>query len=66
MMVQMPVITAVRPEARSNGPDRLQCCWHVAYRFCGLSAEITVYARDEAEARAKAVHQLRMRGLKVA
>jgi hypothetical protein len=31
-----------------------------------LSAEITVNAEDEAEARAKAVDQLRLRGLKVA
>jgi hypothetical protein len=22
-------------------------CWHVHYRFCGVSAEITVYANDE-------------------
>jgi hypothetical protein len=37
-----------------------------SYQFCGLSAEITVYAENEAEARAKAVDQLRLRGLKVA
>jgi hypothetical protein len=30
-----------------------------------LSAEITAYAENEAEARAKAVDQLRLRGLKV-
>jgi hypothetical protein len=45
---------------------RLQCCWHVGYQFCGLSAEIAVYAENEVEARAKAVSQLRRRGLKVA
>jgi hypothetical protein len=44
----------------------MQCCWHVRYQFCGLSAEITVYAEKEDEARAKAVDQLRSRGLKVA
>ena len=33
--------------------------------ICGLTAEIIVYAQDDAEARAKAVHQLRVRGLKV-
>jgi hypothetical protein len=43
-----------------------KCCWHVSYQFCGLSAEIAVYAENEAEARAKAVDQLRLRGLKVA
>ena len=65
MMIQMPVITAIKPERRSKGLDDLRC-WHVAYRFCGLTAEIIVYAQDDAEARAKAVHQLRVRGLKVA
>ena len=61
-----PVITGIRPELRSMGLDRLQCCWHVRYQFCELSAEITVYAENEAAARAKAVDQLRLRGLKVA
>jgi hypothetical protein len=60
-----PVITSKKPELRSKGLDRRQCCWHVSYRFCGLSAEITVYAENEAETRAKAVDQLRLRGLKV-
>jgi hypothetical protein len=41
------------------------CYCHVSYQFCGLSADI-VHARDEAEARTKAVDQLRARGLKVA
>ncbi len=41
-------------------------CWHVGYQFCGISAEITVYAADALEARGKAVDELRMRGLKVA
>ena len=59
------VITAVRLERRSKGVNDLRC-WHVHYRFCGVSAEITVYANDEKEARAKAVDQLRRRGLKVA
>ena len=62
----IPMIDGVRPELRSKGLDRLQCCWHVRYQFCGLSAEITVYAENEAEARAKAVDELRLRGLKVA
>ena len=62
----MPVIDAIRPDLRSDALDCLQCCWHVNYQFCGLSAEITVYAENEAEARAKAVDQLRLRGLKVA
>jgi hypothetical protein len=48
-----------------SGPLQLRC-WHVHYRFCGVSSEITVYANDEKEARAKAVDQLRKRGLKVA
>jgi hypothetical protein len=60
-----PVITSIKPELRSKGLDRRQCCWHVSYRFCGLSAEIPVYAENEAETRAKAVDQLRLRGLKV-
>ena len=57
------VITGTRPEPRSKSADH---CWHVCYQFCGLSAEITVDAENEAEARAKAVDQLRLRGLKVA
>ena len=60
-----PVITSIKPELRSKGLDRRRCCWHVSYRFCGLSAEIPVYAENEAETRAKAVDQLRLRGLKV-
>jgi hypothetical protein len=62
----LPVIVAVRPELRSKGLDRLQCCWHVRYQFCGLSAEIAVYAENEADPRAKAIDQLCLRGLKVA
>jgi hypothetical protein len=31
-----------------------------------MSAEITVHAENEADARAKAVDQLRMRGLRIA
>ena len=62
----MPVIDGIRPELRSHGLGRLQCCWHVRYQFCGLSAQITVYAENEAAARAKAIDQLRLRGLKVA
>ena len=60
----MPVITALRPEERSKALHDLRC-WHVGYKFCGLTAEVAVYARDEAEARAKAVDQLRARGLRV-
>jgi len=62
----MPVITEVKPGLQSEGLDGLRCCWHVRYQFCGLSPEITVYAENEAAARAKAVDQLRKRGLKVA
>jgi hypothetical protein len=58
-----PAIIGTRPEPRSNSADH---CWHVSYQFCGLSAEITVYAENEVEARAMAVDQLRLRGLKVA
>jgi hypothetical protein len=60
-----PIIISVRPELRSKGQDRVRC-WRVTYQFCGLSAEITVYAESDADARAKAVDQLRRRGLKVA
>lgn len=58
------MITSIKPELRSMRLDRRQCCWHVSYRFCGLSTEIIVHAENEAEARAKAVDQLRLRGLK--
>jgi hypothetical protein len=54
------VITSVKPELRSKGLDRRQCCWHVSYRFCGLSAEIIVSAANEAEARAKALRCLKV------
>ena len=60
----MPIVISTRLELRSHPPP--QRCWHVRYQFCSLSAEITVYAENEAEARAKAVDQLRSRGLKVA
>jgi hypothetical protein len=39
-MVQMPEILAVRPEQRSKGLNDLRC-WHVCYRFCGVSADVT-------------------------
>jgi hypothetical protein len=61
-----PIIISVRPESRSRGVGRLRCCWHVLYQFCDLPAEIIVYAENEAAARAKAIDQLRQRGLKVA
>lgn len=60
------LIVNARPELRSKGLDRPDACWHVRYRFCDLSAEIIVYAGDEADARVKAVDQLRRRGLKLA
>jgi hypothetical protein len=65
------VIIAARPEERSKGAGVRETfgrrrCWHVAYQFCGVSAEIAVYAETETEARAQAVAQLRRRGLKVA
>jgi hypothetical protein len=47
-----PLITSTKPELRSKRLDRRQCCWHVSYQFCDLSAEITVYAENEADARA--------------
>jgi hypothetical protein len=50
-----PVITSIKSEPGTS-----------SYQFCDLSAEITVYAENEADARAKAVDQLRLRGLKVA
>ena len=56
----LPVIIAVEPERRSKGLDKLQR-WHVNYQFCGVTAEITVYAKDAVEAHAKAVDQLRAR-----
>ena len=63
----VPVITGTRPELHSKRLDRPQWrCWHVRYEFCGLSAEITVYAENEAKARAEAVDQLRSRGLRIA
>jgi len=65
------VIITARPEERSkraglgdaSAPRR---CWHVAYQFCAVEAEVAVYAESETEARAKAAAQLRIRGLKVA
>ena len=60
----MPVTIALRPEERSQGLNNLRS-WHVGYQLCDLKAEITVYAKDEVEARAKAVEQLRVRGLRV-
>jgi hypothetical protein len=62
----MPAIDCIRSEPRSKVIDRLRQAWHVRYQFCGLSAEITVQAENEAEARAKATDQLRRRGLKLA
>jgi len=61
-----PVIIGARAEPRSEVIDRRQCAWHVRYQFCGLSAEITVHAESEVEARAKAADRLRRRGLKLA
>ena len=34
---EAPIITGFKPELRSKGLDRLRCCWHVQYQFCGLS-----------------------------
>jgi hypothetical protein len=62
----LPVIDGVRPEPRSEVIDHVRRARHVRYQFCGLSAEITVQAENEAEARAKAADQLRRRGLKFA
>jgi hypothetical protein len=58
----MPAIDDVRLEVRSKGLER---CWHVRYHFCGLSAEIAVHAVNEDEACARALDELRQRGLKV-
>jgi hypothetical protein len=62
-MLTPVIITVTRLEPHSKSADH---CWHVRYQFCDLSAEITVHAENEAEARAKAVDQLRRRGLKLA
>jgi hypothetical protein len=62
----MPVITEIKPGLRSKVLDRLQCSGASATNFCGLRAEVTVSAKDQTDARAKAVYQLRLRGLKVA
>ena len=43
----MLVIDGIRPVCGSRELDRLQCCWHVGYQFCGLSAEITVSAENK-------------------
>jgi hypothetical protein len=59
------VITHIKHELSSKQIHDPRC-WHVLYQFCGLSAEITVYAENEADARAKAADQLRRRGLKLA
>ena len=61
----IPVITGMTQEPRSKASDRQQCCWHVRYQFCDLSAEITVYANNEVDARTEATDQLRRRGLKL-
>jgi hypothetical protein len=61
-----PFIDGVRPEKRFERLDRLRRSWQVAYQFCGLSAQITVQAENEADALAKAADELRMRDLKVA
>jgi hypothetical protein len=58
-------ITDVKCDLRSKQLGDLRC-WHVGYNFCDLFAEIIVYADNEADARAKAVDQLRRRGLKLA
>jgi hypothetical protein len=60
-----PTIKNAWPEKRgSRSSDNLQC-WHVEYELCEVSAQVTVYARDETEARSKAAHQLRRLGLKL-
>jgi hypothetical protein len=62
----IPAVTTARIELRSKLRSKDDfCCWHVGYEFCGVTAELTVYARDQVEAHANAVDQLRMRGLKV-
>jgi hypothetical protein len=63
------VIIAARPEERSKraglgDASALRRSWHV--EFCGVAAEVAVYAESETEARATAAAQLRIRGLKVA
>jgi hypothetical protein len=46
----MSVINALRPEERSQGLKDLRC-WHVGYQLCDLKAKVTIYAKDEVEAR---------------
>jgi len=58
-----PQIKAVWPSVQP--PSKVgQRRWNVAYEFCEVLARITVRAADEAEARTKAAHQLRQRGLR--
>jgi len=57
-------ITDAKREPRSYSTDPQ--CWHVGYQFCGLPAEVIVYAENEVDARAQAADQLRRRGLKLA
>jgi hypothetical protein len=63
--LKMPVIGGVKLETEVERLGRVQRSWRVTYQFCGLLAEIAITAENEAEARAKAIHQLRQRGLKV-
>jgi hypothetical protein len=65
LLAMTPTIKNAWPEKRgSRSSDSLQC-WHVEYELCEVSAQVTVYARDETEARSKAAHQLRRLGLKL-
>jgi hypothetical protein len=65
MTIEMPVITGVWPQKQRAASNELSC-WRIDYRFCGVTAQIRLYAQNEPEARAKAVNELRVRGLKVA
>jgi hypothetical protein len=58
-----PQIKAVWPS--SQPPMKVgQRRWYIAYEFCEVLARVTVRAMDEAEARTKAAHRLRKRGLR--
>jgi catechol 2,3-dioxygenase-like lactoylglutathione lyase family enzyme len=55
----MPLVTAIKSQPRSKLSNGLHS-WHVGYQFCGLPAQATVYAKNEADVRAKGIDQLRL------
>ena len=55
-----PKIKAAWEVSQSTNGQR---CWTVAYEFCERLIPLTVYARDESEARTVAANRLEVRGL---